>query len=345
MGDKKLATKYTYPLCTFKVMSFGAELELADWPNREPLPSGMKIDENERAGVNSNGVAVDGSGKLYHLGGEILTAPSTSVEGPADQMAWIKNRWPEAVDNFRTGLNVHVRVPGLRDDLKKLKRLQTFIHKVMPELLPVLCPLPKPRASHGLCEIDYDPVFADPDELKGAVRDWKRWCRNLTSFLPQMRFDLQMAARTPKEFFEAEAIDLKTGKVHWALATRACVNLRQLLQTDTVEFRHFTGTSSPDELLNATLWCKAFLEAALDGENVSAYDLLKAVGPGDGRAWPKLASYDPWLDRGYHYTSWYINPLGEVPARIKEWLRISKTERERRGRNEPNQKAATSKRR
>src|ERR1700692_2559780 len=70
-----MATSHKYVNTETKRWSYGAELELVNWPNREPLAPGMAIDEAELHNVNSNGVAVDGRGKLYHLGGEILTAP------------------------------------------------------------------------------------------------------------------------------------------------------------------------------------------------------------------------------------------------------------------------------
>lgn len=302
-----MATSYKYT-CTSKRPTYGAELELVDWPRREPLLKGMAIDEKERAGVNSNGVAVDGTGKLYHLGGEILTVPSADLSGPADQMDWIKNKWPEATCNFRTGLNIHVRLPGLRENLPRLKRLQKFIHCVMPKLLPVIDPLPIPTAVQ----------FPRLSELNGARRDYERCKRNHHFLLPEWRVELQMKTHTPKEFFEAEAIHIGTGKVHWALAIRACVNLRQLLQTDTVEFRHFPGSASPEEILNATVWCKTFLDVAFDGGDTK--ELLRSVGPYDGRAWPKFSPYVPWLDEGYYFTSKEYHPANQVVINIKEWL-------------------------
>lgn len=304
-----MATTHKYHCTETKKFTYGAEIEVVDWDRRRArLLPGMAIDEGERANVNSNGVAVDGTGKFYHLGGEILTAPSTDPTGPAEQLAWVKHKWPEATVNFRTGVNIHIRVPGLRDDLKKLKQLQAFIHRVMPELLPVIDPLPVPTIEE----------FPDKVVLAGAKRDYLRCRRNHHALLPDWRLQLQMAARTPKQFFEAEAIHEATGKVHWAIVLRACVNLRQLLQTDTVEFRHFPGSASPEEVLNATAWCKTFLEAAFGGG--SAEELLASVGPGNGRHWPKPSPYNHWLDVGYFYTSRFYNPTEVVPAHIKEWL-------------------------
>jgi len=303
-----MATKHKYA-CSAKHWTYGAELEYVDWPRREPLPRGMAIDEGNYTSVNSNGVAVDGTGKLYHLGGEILTAPSEDPNGPAEQSVCIIKRWPETTFNYRTGLNVHVRIPGLRDDLKKLKQLQTFIHSVMPELLPIIDPIPVPKKHTYLNKV----------ASAGAKRNYKIRLRDHHTLLPGWRLVLQMKARTPQEFFEAEAVHVETGKVHWAIVARTCVNLRQMMQTDTVEFRHFFMPDSAEELLNSTLWCKMFLEAAFDGGSVSAQELLREF-KFDRRAWPTFLPYDPWLDEGFYYTSPHFNSADTVLKHIPEWL-------------------------
>jgi hypothetical protein len=291
-------------------MTYGSELEMIDWPRLDPLPFGMAIDDGNYTSVNSNGVAVDGKGKSYHLGGEILTRPSLEPSGPSDQMVLIKKRWPEATHNYRTGLNVNVRVPGLREDLKRLKRLQAFVHQVMPELLPVIDPIPVPslHASKG-------------ERLCHRVRK-----KDHHTLVPKSRLALQMQAASSKEFFEAEVKHEKTGKLLWALTPRPCVNLRQMLQTDTVEFRHFFMPDSPEELLNSVLWCKLFLEASFDGSSLSAKDLLREFDF-KSRAWPKPLPYDPWLDEGFFYTSPHHNPADVVKDHIEEWLTIKGGER------------------
>lgn len=303
-----MATRHKYKHKEKKRWTYGAELELADWPRQEKLPvKGMAIDEGAYTNVNSDGVAVDGPGKLYHLGGEILTAPSVNPSGSAEQQELIKERWPEASLNYRLGLNVHVRVPGLRESLKRLKRVQRFIHRVMPDLLPVIDPIPKPT------EEEYGK------SLLGAKRCYRTRLRDHYTLMPSNRLKLQAGAKTPKEFFEAEAIHLPTGKVHWAITPRVCVSLRQMLQTDTIEFRHFPEPVSAEELLNTTLWCKMFTEASLDGSGVSAEDLLEEF-EFESRSWPKFMPYDPWLDKGWYYTTRHRHAAETVLCHIKEWL-------------------------
>ncbi len=297
-----MATSHRYTNAEATRWTYGAELELVDWPRRELLPPGMAVDDGNYTSVNNNGVAVDGKGRTYHLGGELLTAPSVSEQGPAEQLDQIKTRWPEATHNYRTGLNVHVRVPGLRDDLVALKRLQSFVHQVMPELLPLIDPIP--------------PLSALPS--RGEKQCYRTRLKDHHTLLSPNRLTLQLAARTPKEFFEAEAIHVETGRIHWALHARTCVNLRQMLQTDTVEFRHWFMPDSAEDLLNATVWCRTFLEAAFAG-GVSAQDLLIEC-KFDSRGWPRGLPYDPWLDEGFYYTSPHHHPAETVKKNIEEWL-------------------------
>lgn len=305
-----MATSHKYEQKEKKRWTYGAELEIIDWPRNEKLPfKGMAIDEGAYTNVNSNGVAADGPGKLYHLGGEILTEPSVAVSGPADQLECILACWPEARFNYRMGLNVHVRVPGLQEDVKRLKKLQLFAHEVMPDLLHVIDPIPVPTVYQ----------FPHHKALDGAKKNYATRLMDHHTLLKPWRLDWVEKARTPQEVFEAEAVDPKTGKVHWALHARTCVNLRQLLQTDTVEFRHFPMPINGEELLSATEWCKWFLEAAFDGGKVSAKILLSGFGFGK-KPWPKFLTYDPWLDEGYHYTTRRYHPASEVPQRIKNWL-------------------------
>jgi hypothetical protein len=272
----------------------------------------MAVDDGNYTSVNSNGVAVDGKGKTYHLGGEILTAPSEDVNGPAEQFDWIKKRWPEAKSNYRTGLNVHVRVPGLQEDLRKLQRLQVFIHRVMPELLPVIDPILVPTREE----------YPEKAAFAGAMRNYRTRRKDHYTLLSERRLEMQAWARTPTEFFEAEAIHEPTRQVYWALAPRTCVNLRQMLQTDTIEFRHFFMPASAEELLNATAWCKFFLEVAFDGSKIEAQELLDDFGD---RVLPICLPYDPWLDKGFYYTSPHYHDASMVALHIKDWLEQHKS--------------------
>lgn len=286
--------------------TYGAEFELSDWPRREPLPPGMGIDVRDVTMVNSDGVAVDPRGELYHLGGEILAAPTEEPGGVADQLATIMKMWPETIVNYRSNLHIHIRVPGLKEDLGALKRVQAHIHQWMPVLLPVIEPIPAP---------DYAIYQGEEGAWKGARRRHARRRMSHQRMVWKTGLTQQAAATTVEEFFAGEVRDPKTGKLNWAIHPRACVNLRQLRETDTVEFRHFPGTTNPDEVLSAVAWCRNYMVQAL--EDADPRPLLKKI---DVKVWPHFLPYVHWQEVGYQRTCRKFHPPAQVSLNIAAWL-------------------------
>ena len=72
-----------------------------------------------------------------------------------------------------------------------------------------------------------------------------------------------LKAKTPKQFWHNHANVDKQGKRMWFITPRAGINLRQLFETKTLEFRHFPGTLDNDEMYSCLLWCREFMHAAL----------------------------------------------------------------------------------
>jgi hypothetical protein len=246
----------TAQICGVKGLSCGCEHELADISLDVELPVGYGRDTKDYTIVNSNGIANDPSGKLYRFGGEINTPPTSSVEGQVEVLHEILRLMPNAKINYRSNLHVHVRWPGLREDLTLLKRVQRFIHATMPRLLHWIEPIPRP-----------DPLeyLSLNGEYAGAMRRYKRRKVSHHTLLTQSRLEKQLKAESVDEFFKLEVPLTKDGLPMWHLQPRLCVSLRQLLQTDTVEFRHFPGTLDGNELRHCVKWCVGFLEAAVDG--------------------------------------------------------------------------------
>lgn len=269
--------------------TYGAEHEWADWPLARTIPEHLgKHDRKDWTIVNSNGIANDPHGKTWHFGGEINTEPTGTPEGQVEIMLALKALLPEATINHRSNLHIHIRVPGLRDDLALLKQLQTYIHKHMPKVLPIIEPIPKPT------EADYP----NPDERAGAQKRYKRRCVSHHTLLHPDRLQAQLGATTVNEFFEREA-PWSEGQKRWLhrCQKRVCVNLRQLRETDTVEFRHFPGTLDEGLLLNCLCWCRDFLLSALDDRPIGA--LLKQYSPD---MFPPFPQYVHWMECGYQQT-------------------------------------------
>ena len=267
--------------------TYGAEHEFANLPRNEPLPKGYKWDTRDVTIVNSNGIANDPSGELYAFGGEVNTPPTRSIEGQVRCLQTLVARYPMAEVNYRSNLHIHIRVPGLKDDLKLLKQFQRYIHEHMPKAFPIIEPLPRPT------------VFEFPDsiELKGASRRWRRRRVSHQSLLSAKRLAHQLEARSVAEFFNWEPPRDKKGKPMWHAQPRLCVSSRQLLQTDTVEFRHFPGTLNTKELHNCLRWCREFMICALQDLPIKA--LLDWAHK---QQWPPFPKYVHWQECCYRAT-------------------------------------------
>lgn len=288
------------------MMTFGAEFELSDWDRRRPC--GWDLDLRDHTMVNSCGIAVDPTARLYWQGGEVRAHPSETPSSVYNQLAEFIEEYPEASVNYRSNLHVHVGVPGLRDDLDKLKRVQRFCNEWLPALLPVMEPIPEPTRKEYPLE----------EEYRGARRRRARRRVSHQHVMSLSTVERQMLARTPQEFFEAEALHAPTGRLHWAIHPRCAVNLRQLLQTDTVEFRHFPGTIEPREVLSAVCWCRDFTEMALevDGDPVRHWYADYYNGP-----WPSFEPYVHWMEERFLLTSARHAGVGMARENIARILR------------------------
>lgn len=268
-------------------LTFGAEHEWADWPLSTQLPNGYGRDTDDITIVNSNGIANDPSGKFYGYGGEINTPPTYNIQGQTDCLKELKLLLPTATINYRSNLHLHIRIPGLKEDLPTLKHLQKYIHQNMRKVLAVIQPLPKPDKKQ----------WPDPEELAGATRRWRRRRVSHQTLLTPSRLEKQLSATTVEEFFRLEPPHDKNGKPQWQCQPRLCVNLRQLLETDTIEFRHFAGTMDEERFRIAFNWCLAFIEQAL--ENKPIEPLLASYSNFE---FPKFPEYSHWMEKRYRAT-------------------------------------------
>lgn len=237
-------------------MTYGAEHEWADVDRIVLLPPDFGWDERDCTIVNSNGIANDPKGKLYRYGGEINTPPTDTIQGQWEAMALALSVFPEARINYRSNLHLHIRVPGLKEDLRALKRFALYNAHWLPKVLPVIEPIPEPKYTF----VEEESFLF---ERLGALRRYKRRKRSHHTVLPQSRTDKQQAAHTIEAFFRAEVPQDKLGRPMWHAQPRAAVNLRQLRETDTIEFRHFPGTLDGMELGHCFRWCEHYLLCAL----------------------------------------------------------------------------------
>ncbi len=198
----------------------------------------------------------------------------------------IRERYPEARVNYRSNLHIHVRVPGLCEDLDALKCLVRFNQRWLPELLPLVEPIPRPWGNSTA-------------EQKGAQQRYRRRVVSHHTITTGPRVEAQLLATSPADLLAAAVPwSAKIGRPQWQLAAREAVNIRQLRETDTIEFRHFPGTLDARELLTCVEWCRDYLRAAFDDRDpIEMYKSEYA-----GREWPVFESYVHWMEVRYRAT-------------------------------------------
>jgi hypothetical protein len=277
----------------------GTELEYADVLFGQYLPEGASWNTKDNTVVNSNGIANDPKGEIYPYGGEINTKPTYSVSDQIDHIAEInKVLNPKPVINYRCNLHLHLRIPGVKNDLEALKRIQRYIDGNAEEAFSIVERVPKPDRSQ-MSQEAYD----------GAMKRYKRRFKSHQYMVPQSRLDEMYAAKTPHEFWQAHAPIGKDGLRMWYFAPRAGINLRQLFEeTETIEFRHFPGTIDMVEMESCHLWIRAFMIEALSDNPRSPREIYME---GDYK-FPEFAPYDYELEKMYQLTNFESNTRAQV---------------------------------
>lgn len=271
----------------FNNVTFGCEYEFGDiWRDRQ-LPTGLAWNKKDYSIVSSTGIANDPKGLVYNRGGEINSDPTETID---EQVGFFTDLLAADLSpalNHRTNLHLHVRVPGLSEDLPALKKLLKYVDANQAEIYSAIEPVPVPN------RIDY----VSEEAYKGAMKRYKRRLVSHQYKVPTARVEEALQADTVEGFFDAHSRLQANGKRAYGLTTRAGVNLLQLKETDTVEFRHFTNTLNEQKLRSCFQWVANFIPAAMDNapvaELLSAYDYQ----------FPEFQPYDHAMEVGYQFTN------------------------------------------
>jgi len=296
----------TYQLSPFEGWTYGVELEYGNCSRKVELPDGAQWNFLDNTCVSSTGIANDPKGELYEFGGEINTRPTNTIPEQIEHIRKIN----EAVDpivNYRSNLHIHIRVPRLNEDLNKLKQLLTYVHKNAKEAFDLVEPIPVPtRAGKS------------PDEYEWEMKRYKRRQKSHQHQLSDKQYERMMAADNVKDFFENEAHKDANGNPAWFQCPRAGINIRQLYETNTLEFRHFPGTLNLTEMQSALDWCADFLWAALNKPEMSPQEIWHS------RSWdfPKFAEYEYYTEQVYQYTNFDKNSRKVVEQRLTNLRKI-----------------------
>lgn len=286
--------------------TYGIELEWPDIDVRKSLPQGWEWSRTDYTVVNSDGVANDPKHEIVLRGGELNSPPAYSPYDLADQVGSMAIRMKPG-ENYRSNTHIHVRIPGLEDDLPAVKLIADNMREYLPDVINVfddLLPL-------------LDSVHVrTPDELAGAIARRRHSKRSRHHFTSQTRHDMRMQAGTLEEFLEYEVPRAKNGRPCWALAAREAVNLRSLRKHGTIEFRCFAGSRNFEEIEAAANLCKDLLTVCLS-DHATEGDFSDAVDAYLTNL-PKQLSYDHRLEMGWEYTNFQHNDRETVRSRLRE---------------------------
>ena len=285
----------------FDNVTYGMELEFGDiW--RTELPQGLLWNEKDYSIVSSTGIANDPKGRAYARGGEINSVPTCTIEEQLAMFELLLKLHPEAAINHRTNLHLHVCVPGLSENLLALKKLLAYVDSNQDAIYESIEPIPQPYRGDSKSEEDH----------KGALKRYKRRKVSHQYKVPAARVAEAMQATTVREFFDAHSKLQADGKRAYGLTTRAGINLLQLQETDTVEFRHFTNTLDVRKLVSCFVWVQNFIPMALD--NASVPELMSQYD----YEFPEFAPFDFAMECGYQYTNFQHNSRKVVEGRINK---------------------------
>lgn len=232
--------------------TYGIELELADVDRRVNLPGGMSWAKKEKTLVNSDGRAIDCTGKHHTIGGEVNTPPTDTPEEQYEFVKQVNQLFPNAAINHRCNLHCHLTYPGLSSDLAAQKKILTYARD----------------NSEYLFEKYFTPV-RHPDMDKVA---WN-YVAGDRSIMPRWRYDFCMASSTIEEFKLAHS-RIKDGTIYPKTIKRYGVNLYSMFKHGTVEFRSIFGTKDPNEVQDCLRFFTIFMDAALSSEQTPLNELI-----------------------------------------------------------------------
>jgi len=289
--------------------TYGVELEYGNCYRFNELPEGAKWNDKDNTCVSSTGIANDPSGELYKFGGEINTKPTSSTEEQINHIIQINAMLdPKPTVNYRSNLHIHIRVPGLSDDLESCKKLLKYIIEYQEQAFWLVEQIPEP-VKPDKSSINYEKL--------SEIYFWenKRYIRRKKSHqykLPKDRVKAMMNASTTKEFYEEHAPLTEKGRM-WFFAPRAGINLRQMWEeTNTIEFRHFPGTLYPAEMRSCLVWCREFLNAALNSGATP-----QQIYDSNDFTFPEFEPYEFETEQMYQFTNFDKNPKKVIEKRLK----------------------------
>lgn len=250
-------------------LTYGLELELADWSRTVKFPNNIAVkDVNDITVANSDGTCVNPY-SLEGRGGEICTTPSNSITEAIDKVGYVFNRLDQFSINHTCWLHIHVGLESLYfDTLDKLKQIASYCHINSKEI----------RDYTSICPVKEGPKMKPEDRIR----------RNLTrtSTLTELEFQEVFLANSIEEFWKPYE------------RKRHLVNIVPLKYQGTVEFRCFYMSDKLFEIRGALEFCRDFITSMLTADQNNVVDLLYK----NSYSFPKPIEFDYKIEEVYKST-------------------------------------------
>ena len=276
-------------------LTYGTELEIPDWncltETSKIEKLGAKRNVIEQDICNSSGVSNDPKLRTCIFGGEINTKPTDSIESQVQHIMDIYKSISYNL-NYSVGMHLHIRIPGLKDDLNQLKKWSKWLIENQDDY--------RRRVIEYIVESDSEGnyFFETPEDKKLFQKRFTYRKNNRYRKLRETTFEEQMRAETPREWYVSFFSKNSKGQPVWCGGYRPFINVTQLFNgdVDTLEFRGFNMTDNPDELLECFKICQSVVDCVYDNVPFEKIQF-------DQNKLPKCMPFDPKLEKLYLYTN------------------------------------------
>jgi len=232
------------------------EFDSGDFDRRIPLPGDSVYCTDEVATHTYAGVGIDPSATYNLYGGEVQVAPQASEEALFDEITNILSTCLRGDVRFPGSIHMHIRVPYLLECPALIKKVVLYCTEWWPHLAPLV------HEMVGTYEGAYNVWNAE------ANKDIKT-----LTYPPESLVRMMQAPDNPKAIAAALHNNDTVMKNEWVDAwitedtvKRPAINFGHLAINETIEFRPFIITTTPEILRNIIAFPAAFLEMALTND-------------------------------------------------------------------------------
>lgn len=278
--------------------TYGLELEAIDFNRGNViLPIGCDWSKTEVTLVNSNGVAVDSTGKTRNwIGGEINTLPTSTLN---EQIIIADNCLKSLKDagarvNYRCNTQGHIGGWADEDEVKlleQLKAIQSYFYQNFDSFIRMTM-----GEGQFIKRKDYSRGF---------------WSHYKERMVPSWRNKMLMESDTLLEFRRCFCYS-KDKKLIPMTFFRQGINIHSFFKTKTIEFRIFWGTLEIEHVKTILEFCEATMDDALGNQSLAEDICLWFEGK-----FPPELMYDAQLEKGFNLTK------VKKPKKTKTLLRTS----------------------